>query len=109
MRKKGSINALSKMIRTYNIYYQQTFGFPVSCPTIDQLSKISRIIKKNYEFRQNVWQVRVFVSFKKVYDIIHRESVFNIMAEFKFPAKLITLTTITMVWTCYAKRWINSC
>jgi len=66
------------------------------------LLTIGRIIEKNYEFRQNVWQV--FVDFKKSYDNIHRESLYNIMAEFGFPAKLIALTKVCTEGTKYQIR-----
>ncbi|KAL4104892.1 hypothetical protein QTP88_020168 [Uroleucon formosanum] len=62
--------------------------------TIEQLSVIAQIIEKEYEFRQNMWQM--FVDFRKAYDSIHRNSLYNIMEEFGFPDKLINLSKLAM-------------
>jgi hypothetical protein len=40
-----------------------------------------------------MWQV--FVDFKKTYDSIHQESLYNIIYEFEIPSKLISLTKDT--------------
>jgi sorting nexin-29 len=52
-----------------------------------------------------VWQV--FVDFKKAYDSIHRESLYNIMYEFGIPSKLISLTKVCMNGTKYQVRVDN--
>jgi len=80
-------------------------GFRKGKLTVDQLLVISQIIEKKFEYRQNVWQV--FVDFKKAYDSIHRESLYNIMYEFGIPCKLISLTKVCMNGTKYQVRVDN--
>jgi len=52
-----------------------------------------------------VWQV--FADFKKAYDSIHWESLYNIMYEFEFPSKLISLTKLYMNGIKYQVRVDN--
>ena len=51
-------------------------------------------MEKYWEYDKEMWQG--FVDFKQAYDSIHRPSMWNIMAEFGIPVKLINL-----VKTCY--------
>lgn len=69
-------------------------GFRKGKSTIDQLAIVGQLIEKKYEFRPNIWQV--FVDFKKAYDSIHRDCLYNIMYEFSFPRKLISQTKMCM-------------
>jgi hypothetical protein len=62
--------------------------------TIDQLSIIGQLMEKKYGFRSNIWQV--FMDFKKTYDSIQRDSLYNIIYEFRFPKKIIPLTRMCM-------------
>ncbi|KAL4142816.1 hypothetical protein QTP88_005213 [Uroleucon formosanum] len=80
-------------------------GFRKGRSTIEQLSVIAQIIEKKYEFRQNMWQM--FVDFRKAYDSIHRNSLYNIMEEFGFPDKLINLTKLAMEGVKYQVRVDN--
>jgi hypothetical protein len=77
-------------------------GFRKGKSTIDQLATIEQLMEKKYEYRQKIWQV--FVDFKKAYDSIHRDSLYNIMYEFGFPKKLISLTKMCMNGTRYQVR-----
>jgi len=52
-----------------------------------------------------MWQL--FIDFKKAYDSIHRESLYNIMYKFGFPKKLIALTKMCMENTKYRVRTQN--
>jgi len=52
-----------------------------------------------------MWQL--FIDFKKAYDSIHRESLYNIMYEFGFPKKLIALSIMCMENTKYRVRTQN--
>lgn len=66
-----------------------------------QLSIIERIIEKKYEYRQDFWQI--FVDFRKAYNSIHRESLYN-MEEFGIPNKLMSLTRLCMEETkCHVR------
>jgi len=49
-----------------------------------------------------MWQM--FVDFRKVYDIIHRNSLYNIIGEFGFPKKLINITKLSMEGVKYQVR-----
>lgn len=46
----------------------------------------------------------MFVDFRKAYDSIHRNSLYNIMEEFGFPKKLINLTKLSMEGVKYQVR-----
>jgi sorting nexin-29 len=81
-------------------------GFRKEKSTIDQLSIIAQIIEKRYEYRQNVWQL--FIDFKKAYDSVHRESLYNIMHEFGFPRKLIGIVKLCIENTQYTVRVDNT-
>ena len=81
-------------------------GFRKGRSTIEQLSVIGQIIEKKYEYRQNFWQL--FIDFKKAYDSIHRESLYNIMDEVGIPKKLIGLTKMCMENTQYQIRVDNT-
>lgn len=81
-------------------------GFKKGKSTTDQLSIIGHIIEKRYGYRQNMWQL--FIDFKKAYDSIHRENLYNIMHEFGFAKKLIRLTKLCMESTQYTVRIDNT-
>ncbi|VVC32177.1 Reverse transcriptase domain [Cinara cedri] len=50
---------------------------------------LRQIIQKRLEFDKEVHVL--FVDFRKAYDSIHRESLLNILKDFKFPRKIINL------------------
>jgi len=75
-------------------------GFRKGRSTIEQL--IGQLIEKKYEYCQHIWQL--FVDFKKAYDSVHRESLYNIMEEFGIPKKLVALTKMCMEDTQYRVR-----
>ena len=51
-------------------------------------------MEKSWEYNKDIWQV--FIDFKQAYDSVDRTSLWNIMAEFRIPPKLINL-----VKACY--------
>ena len=69
-------------------------GFRKGRSTIDHIFTIRQIMEKCWEYNKNIWQI--FVDFKQAYDSINRASLWNIMAEFNIPSKLIKL-----VKACY--------
>jgi hypothetical protein len=75
-------------------------GFRRGRSTTDQIFCIRQIIQKSYEMNQET--EHLFIDFKQAYDTIHREELWNIMAEFNFPFKLIRLlkATLTGVKSC---------
>ncbi|KAL4148527.1 hypothetical protein QTP88_002756 [Uroleucon formosanum] len=60
------------------------------------------LIENKYEYRQNIWQL--FVDFKKAYDSVHRESLYNIIEVFGITKKLVALTKMCMEDTQYRVR-----
>lgn len=73
--------------------------------TLEQLAIIGKIIEKKYEYRQNMWQV--FVDFRKAYDSVYRDNLYNIINDFVFPRKLIKLTKMCMEEIKYRVRVDN--
>lgn len=69
-------------------------GFRRGMSTSDQLFCIRQILQKSYE--RNTETNHLFIDFKSAYDTINREALWDIMAEFRFPHKLIRLLKATM-------------
>ena len=69
-------------------------GFRPNRGTIDQLFTLRQILEKKREYNGEVHNL--FVDFRKAYDSVHREGLFNIMAEFGFPRKLIRMTEVCL-------------
>jgi hypothetical protein len=55
-------------------------GFDVIDRTTDQIFCIRQILEKKWEYNETVHQL--FVDFKKAYDSIRREVLYNILIEF---------------------------
>jgi len=64
-------------------------GFRPNRSTTDQIFVIRQILQKSWEYNKDVHIL--FVDFKKAYDSIHRESLVNILKEFRFPSKIVNL------------------
>ena len=62
--------------------------------TTDQIFCIRQIIQKSYEM--NTETDHLFIDFRQAYDTIDREQLWGIMAEFRFPHKLIRLLKATL-------------
>jgi hypothetical protein len=58
--------------------------------TTDQISCIHQILEKKLEYNETVHQL--FINFKKAYDSVRREVLYNILIEFGLPIKLARLT-----------------
>ena len=69
-------------------------GFRPNRSTIDPIFVLRQIMEKKREFNGEVHNL--FVDFRKAYDCIHREGLYNIMAEFGFPRKLIRMTAVCL-------------
>lgn len=74
-------------------------GFRASRSTIDQIFTVRQILEKAYEYQITIHQI--FVDFKKAYDSISREALWQAMREFHIPSKLIRLTQMTMAGSTY--------
>jgi hypothetical protein len=91
---------LSKVLSTRLEPYTERFlseyqaGFRRQRSTADQLFSIRQIVQKSYEM--NVETHHLFIDFRAAYDSVDREGLWNIMAEFQFPHKLIRLLKATL-------------
>jgi len=56
---------------------------------MDQIFVIRQILQKKWKYNKDVYIL--FVDLKKAYDSIHRESLINILKEFRFPRKIVNL------------------
>jgi sorting nexin-29 len=64
-------------------------GFHRNRSTTDQIIYIWQILEKKWEYNGMVHQL--FIDFKKAYDSIEREVLYNILLEFGIPKKLVRL------------------
>jgi hypothetical protein len=64
-------------------------GFRSNRLTTDQIYYIRHILKKKLEYNGRVHQL--FIDFKKAYDSVRREELYNILIEFGIPRKLVGL------------------
>jgi hypothetical protein len=65
------------------------FGFCHNRSASDQIFYIQQILEKKWEYNGTVHQL--FIDFKKAYDSIKREVIYNILLEFGIPKKLLRL------------------
>jgi hypothetical protein len=64
-------------------------GFRRNRSTIDPIFYIRQILEKKWEYNGTVHQL--FIDFKKAYDSIRREALYNILIESGIPRKLVRL------------------
>jgi hypothetical protein len=64
-------------------------GFQCARSTTDQIFCIHQILEKKWEYNETVHQL--FIDFKKAYDSVSREVLYNILIVFEVPMKLIRL------------------
>jgi hypothetical protein len=65
------------------------WGFRRNRSTTDQIFYIRQILEKKWEYNGTVHQL--FIDFKKAYDSVRREALYNILIEFGIPRKLVEL------------------
>jgi sorting nexin-29 len=63
--------------------------FDASRSTTDHIFCIRQILEKKLEYNEAVYQL--FIDFKKAYDSVRREVLYNILIEFGIPKKLAKL------------------
>jgi hypothetical protein len=73
---------------------------------MDQIFYIQQILEKKWEYNGTVHQL--FIDFKKVYDSVKREVLYNILLEFGIPKKLVRLIKMCLNET-YSKVRIGVC
>jgi hypothetical protein len=71
---------------------------------MDQIFYIRQILEKKWEYNGMVHQL--FIDFKKAYDSINREVLYNILLEFGIPKKLVRLIKMCLNET-YSKVCIG--
>ena len=64
-------------------------GFRRNRITIDHIFSIRQILEKKWEYNEAVH--KLFVDFKKAYNSVRREVLYNILIEFGIPKKLVRL------------------
>jgi hypothetical protein len=64
-------------------------GFWRNRSTTDQIFYIRQILEKKWEYNCTVHQL--FIDFKRAYDSVRREVLYNILIEFGIPRKLVGL------------------
>ena len=67
-------------------------GFLHSGSTTDLIFCIHQILEKRWEYKEAVLQL--FIDFKKAYDSVRREVLYNILIEYGIPMKLVRLIKI---------------
>jgi hypothetical protein len=76
-------------------------GFRRSRSTTDQIFYIRQILEKKWEYNGTVHQL--FIDFKKAYDSVKREVIYNILLDFDVPKKLVKLIKIFLNEVCVGK------
>jgi hypothetical protein len=64
-------------------------GSVVNRSTMDQIFYIRQILEKKWEY--NGTEHQLFIDFKKAYDSINRQVLYNILLEFGIPVKVVRL------------------
>jgi len=72
-------------------------GFRRNRSTTDHISCIRQILEKKWEYNEAVHQL--FIDFKKAYDSVRREALYNILIEFRVPKKLVRLIKMCLTET----------
>ena len=67
-------------------------GFRLNRSTAYEIFCIHQILEKEWEYNETVHQL--FIDFKKAYDPVEREKLYNIVIEFGIPMKLVRLIKI---------------
>jgi len=87
---KGKGSLLSRLIPyTQEIMGNHQCGFRRNRSTTDHIFCIRQILEKKWEHNEAVQQL--FIDFKKAYDSVRREVLYNILIEFGIPKKLVRL------------------
>ena len=64
-------------------------GFRRNGSSTDHIFRIRQILEKKWEHNEAVHQL--FIDFRKAYDSVRREALYNILIEFGIPIKLVRL------------------
>jgi hypothetical protein len=69
-------------------------GFQRNRSTTDQIFCIRQILEKKWEYNETLHHL--FIDFKKAYDSVRQEVLYNILIEFGIPMKLVRLIKICL-------------
>jgi len=72
-------------------------GFRRNRSTSDHKFCIRQIVKKKWEHNEAVHEL--FIDFKKAYDSVRREALYNILIEFRIPKELVRLIKMCLTET----------
>jgi len=72
--------------------------------TTDHILCIHQLLEKKWEYKEAGHQL--FIDFKKVYDSVRREVLYNILIEFGIPVKLVRLVKVFLTET-YSRVWVG--
>jgi hypothetical protein len=72
-------------------------GFRSNRSTTDQIFYICQILEKKWEYNGTIHQL--FIDFKKAYDSVRREALYNILIEFGIPRKQVGLIKMCLYET----------
>jgi hypothetical protein len=86
---------LAKYIEPFaeNILGEYQCGFHKGHSTMDHIFTIWQILEKCYEQSINIHQL--YIDFRQVFSSINRQFIYEAMAKFEIPFKLISLTKVT--------------
>lgn len=77
-----------------NVLGEYQAGFRANRSTIDQLFTLRQLLEKGWEYNRPIHNL--FIDFRQAYDSVERSQVWNAMAEFSIPKKLIRMTKVCM-------------
>ena len=77
-------------------------GFRPNRSATDHIYCIRQILEKKWEYNEEVHQL--FIDFKKAYDSVRREVLYNIFLEFGIPKKLVRLIKMCLTETYSSVR-----
>ena len=99
-------NILLSMLTPYaeGIIGDHQCGFRRNRSITDHLFCIRQILEKKWEYNEAVHQL--LIDFKKAYDSVRREVLYNILMEFGIPKKLIRLIKTCLTET-YSRVWVG--
>jgi hypothetical protein len=81
-------------------------GFRRNRLTTDRIFCIRQILEKKWEYNEVVNQL--FINFKKAYDSVRMEALYNILIEFGIPKKLVRLIKMCLKRTAET-GWARIC
>jgi sorting nexin-29 len=84
-------NILLSMLIPYadEVIRDHQCGFRRNSSTTDHIYCIRQILEEKWEYNQAVYQL--FIEFKKAYDTVRREVLYNILKEFEVPKNRVKL------------------